>query len=278
MGIFSKAPAAKERAAFDTAEQRLQAVADRLGQVQRDLAAARAALAALRPGDTLEDIEQAAQAFAAEHGRLQARVVFLQHARERLTADLAQARRAVIAAESAVGEALKQHFQTLADDRLKRLAGIVGEELELLACELARASGHHHARIDWNSVMGAIRNAIVSAGKLPQNFGVGLAYAESQTPKIPPPPRSALLTGDHRAGRDLDRLTPTIDAQAIRSNLKTLNSQLAEHQRALAMLGANPSADVRRAELQKLVNIAEQYRAELAQQLADAEEAQALAA
>lgn len=278
MGIFSKAPAAKERAAFDTAEQRLQAVADRLGQVQRDLAQARAALAALRPGDTLEDIEQAAQAFAAEHGRLQARVVFLQHARERLTADLAQARRAVIAAESAVGEALKQHFQTLADDRLKRLAGIVGEELELLACELARASGHHHARIDWDSVMGAIRNAIVSAGKLPQNFGVGLAYAESQTPKIPPAPKSALLDGDHRAGRHLDRLVAPIDAQSLRRNLASLESYLQDNRHALLMLGRNGADGPKARELGKLIEQAEASRAELQQQLAQAEDQQALAA
>lgn len=277
MGIFSKAPAAAERKVFDAAEQRLQTVADKLGQVQRDLAAARSKLAALRPGDTLEDLEAAATAFAAEHGRLQARVVFLQHARERLAQELAEARRAVIAAESAVSAALKSHFRAAADDRLKRLAGIVGEEVEALACELARASGHHHSRIDWDSILGALKSAIVDAGKASASFGVGLQYAEQATSKIAPAPKSNLVDGDHRAGRNLDRLTAPVDAAALRRNLADVESYLQNNRHALLMLG-NGAEGPKATELQRLIAEAEASRAALLAELEQAEHQQALAA
>lgn len=278
MGIFSKQPAATELKAFQAAEQRLQAVADKLGQVQRDLAQARARLAALRPGDTLEDLEAAATAFAAEHGRLQARVVFLQHARERLSQELAEARRAVIAAENSVAEALKQHFRVAADDRLRKLAGIVGEEVAPLACELARASGSAHTVITWDILLTALRDAVVSTGKASASFGVGLTYAEAQTAKIPPAPRSALLDGDHRAGRGLDRLNPMVDEQALRANLASLSGYIEEHRNRLLIFARDPDQSAKARELQAMIDAAEASRAELLGQLEQHEQHERLAA
>lgn len=277
MGIFSKQPAASELKAFATAEQRLQAVADKLSTVQRDLAEARSKLSALRPAGDLEDIDAAAQRFAAEHGALHARVVFLQHARDRLTGDLAQARRAVLQAETAIDAALRQHFADAAADRLTRLAGIVGPEIESLAVEQARADGSPHSVFTMDSVLSALADAIAASGKVARNFGIGLAYAETTTAKVPPAPRSALLSGDHRAGRDLDRLNPVVDAQAIRANLSAVNATLQRAEHDLVMAGRDlPPA--RRRDLEQTIGSCRQSRAELVAQLAEAEEQTALAA
>lgn len=277
MGIFTKQPGAAERKQFDAAETRLQAVADRLGQVQRDLAQARAALAALRPGDALEDVEATAQAFAAEHGRLQARVVVLQHARERLTSELAQARRDLMTAESAVAAALQAHFRAAAEDRLARMANAIAGDVEPLLVELARGSGSPHDVFTLDDALAALKASIPSAGKVSPTLGIGLRVAEAESPKIPPPPRSALLDGDHRAGRHLNRLSPTVDLQAIRQNLADvqLEQERAEHQ--LFAAGRDVPA-ARRRDLETVIErcrqSADAYRAELAA----AEQAQALAA